>query len=410
MAVLKRGKFYYLRIRPFNETLINVRTMAQTKVEALRIERAVRTACGSQDYRSLDPESRETCVRMFRNQGWQMPADLSDQEPQEPPKEELTLWKAVQLCLTYPDVRNSTNKPRHENSFARIVERWGKKMPIKDIWIPQIKEYQMQRLNEGAAPSTINKEKSSLSKMFQVLVELRRIDINPARLVGNLSEKASQRHAYISWQDFQRIVEQLPAWFRSIAQTSYYTGMRRGEVVGLTRRKVRLADRMIFLGPDDVKERNWKRVPIHRELIPILEEVMKVRNLGTDALFLHNGEPVAHRDEFRWCWDRRISKMGFDPPPVFHDLRHTWKTNARRSGMDSEIREAILGHWFKAKSINERYGVVGDQEMIKAIDQMTFDHGPTVIIVRENHVKTITSVPGCDQGVIKSKKRKTGKL
>ena len=43
---------------------------------------------------------------------------------------------------------------------------------MKSIWIPQIKEYQIERLNEGAAPSTVNKEKATLSKMFQVLMEL----------------------------------------------------------------------------------------------------------------------------------------------------------------------------------------------------------------------------------------------
>lgn len=26
---------------------------------------------------------------------------------------------------------------------------------------------------------------------------------------------------------------------------------------------------------------------------------------------------------------------------------HTWKVNERRSGMDPEIREAIMGHWFR---------------------------------------------------------------
>jgi len=65
----------------------------------------------------------------------------------------------------------------------------------------------------------------------------------------------------------------------------------------------------------------------------------------------------------------------------FHDLRHTWKTNARRSGMDSEIRERILGHRTKGLSVTERYGVVSDQELIKAVDLLTFDHGETEIHV-----------------------------
>ena len=33
-------------------------------------------------------------------------------------------------------------------------------------------------------------------------------------------------------ETFHKILEFLPVWFRPIAQTAYYTGMRRGEVVG----------------------------------------------------------------------------------------------------------------------------------------------------------------------------------
>jgi hypothetical protein len=48
--------------------------------------------------------------------------------------------------------------------------------------------------------------------------------------------------------------------------------------------------------------------------------------------------------------------------------------------MDYQIAESIMGHWFKGKSINDRYGYIDDRELIRAIDGMTFDHGETVII------------------------------
>jgi hypothetical protein len=88
MAVKKRGKVYYLRIRPFDGKLINIKTMAQSKAEATKIERAVLTALGAGDYRGLDPVSREVCVRIFKNQSWEIPPDLSDNQPTG----ELTLW------------------------------------------------------------------------------------------------------------------------------------------------------------------------------------------------------------------------------------------------------------------------------------------------------------------------------
>ncbi len=54
--------------------------------------------------------------------------------------------------------------------------------------------------------------------------------------------------------------------------------------------------------------------------------------------------------------------------------------------MDPEIREAILGHSNRTLSVRERYGRISDHELLRAIDQMTFDHGNTEILVaRHRH-------------------------
>ena len=66
------------------------------------------------------------------------------------------------------------------------------------------------------------------------------------------------------------------------------------------------------------------------------------------------------------------------PWPRFHVLRHTWKTDAR-AGQGWPRSEAILGHWLQEKSVTERYGRISDEELVRAIDSMTFDHGATEI-------------------------------
>jgi len=49
--------------------------------------------------------------------------------------------------------------------------------------------------------------------------------------------------------------------------------------------------------------------------------------------------------------------------------------------MDPEIRESILGHAGKGKTVSERYGRISDQELVQEVDKMTFDHGPSEIVV-----------------------------
>jgi len=128
-------------------------------------------------------------------------------------------------------------------------------------------------------------------------------------------------------------------------------------------------------------------VPIHRDLVLILENVLRIQAFGTDKVFLIGGKPP-HRSSLKRPWAKAVKVLDMERRPRFHDLRHTWKTNARRSGMHPEIQESILGHATRQRSVSERYGRISDQELLAAIDLMTFDHGETeILIARERPEK-----------------------
>lgn len=58
------------------------------------------------------------------------------------------------------------------------------------------------------------------------------------------------------------------------------------------------------------------------------------------------------------------------------DFRHTWKTNAQRSGIDPAVRNAIAGH-ASVRPVEDRYIRISDEVLLEAVDSMTFDHGCT---------------------------------
>ncbi len=381
MSVEKRKSGFFLLIRPFGGKLIGVKTNAGTKSRAKEIEMAIRTACRCGDYRGLDPESREVCVRMFQNQGWEIPSALHRDDPV---RDTLTLWRAVEIFVNYPSVRNSKSKERYIYCLKHLVRKMGKEKPLRDLWAPDVRLYQAERVAEGASPTTVNWETSTLSRLFRVMIEQRLVDTNPVRMVEQFTRKSSEREAYIALHDVRLIAENCPGWFRPIVWTAFYTGMRRGEILGLKRSGVNLSRRIITLSPDETKEGHWKRVPIHKEPARILEEAMRLTILGCDDVFLlrdHKGLRPINYETGRNPWPRACRKLDLKKPwPRFHDLRHTWKTNARRSGMDPEIREAILGHATRERSVSERYGRISDHELVNAIDTMTFDHGETEIL------------------------------
>ena len=194
-----------------------------------------------------------------------------------------------------------------------------------------------------------------------------------------LSEKSGERQVSIGLKDVERIKDLCPVWFQDMIWMSYLSGMRKGEVFKLRWSNVNLSKRIIYFHATDTKEGKSKRVPIHRKLIEVFERIGKIRSLNDDKLFQVEPQSI-HKP-----WPRALKKLNWEKPtPRFHDLRHSWKTNARRSGIDSEIRELIMGHADKKLSVTERYGFVSDEELVTAIDKFTYDNGLTQILVASN--------------------------
>ncbi|MFH1112557.1 MAG: hypothetical protein V1792_01425 [Pseudomonadota bacterium] len=51
--------------------------------------------------------------------------------------------------------------------------------------------------------------------------------------------------------------------------------------------------------------------------------------------------------------------------------------------MDSSIAESILGHASKGRTVNDRYGYISDDELVRAVDAVTLDLGESKILVRK---------------------------
>jgi len=54
---------------------------------------------------------------------------------------------------------------------------------------------------------------------------------------------------------------------------------------------------------------------------------------------------------------------------IFHDLRHTFTTNARRAGVHKNVAMAIMGH-SSGGDMNRRYDTIEDSDLIEAIDKI----------------------------------------
>jgi integrase len=349
---------------------------------ARRIERALTAVMKYKDFRHLDDESRRVCIQLFRNRGWDLPPALITSAGHQRSAEELTLIKAIDYCLSDPEVATLTDPTRHEQSFAHILAYWGPEFPIKDLKVRQIKEYMLKRMHDGASGSTINKERGALSKMFKVLIQAELMDRNPVKDTNPADERDGQRDVYISFDDFLKLTSELPPWAEAIFRTLYYTGMRRGEVLSLTWEDVNLESRIIRLNASKTKERRPKRVPIHKLLVPDFLKARKLRSLSGHVFLTAKGSSP-HEDSLKLPWRKALDAVGLQPRPRIHDLRHTWLTNAMRSRLYPLIVDSIVGHGDRRKDVRSLYVTISDEDLVQEIDRMRFDLGETEIWVQK---------------------------
>ncbi len=385
MGIMKIGEKYYVSFK-WKGNRIRTVTPATNATDAKRIEKAVKTAFKILVYGHLDPEAQEVVVRTYDNNGWALPPELARPALEE----ELTLIGAVKEYLK-ADPKHRTE--RNLYAIDRIIEHFGEDSSVADIKVARIRKYQKER-QKKVENATVNREVAVLSGILRVQVEQETIDFNPCLLVKRLP--ANQRDSYLSWEDYSKLLEH-SWWLHDILVTLYYTGMRFNEVVSLKWEMYKPERRMLILPPDLTKEGKNpkklklrpKRIPLRQEVVEILESLRKgdgqnvVKAMG--LIFMYSGRFKNHcgtyqgkavdRSMIRKAWDRAKRLAGLQSLQV-RDFRHSWKTNAQRSGMDPTVRNLIVGHSTE-RSVEDRYIRVSDEELLRAIDKMSFDNGCT---------------------------------
>ena len=105
---------------------IGIKLDVTSKTEAKGIEAMVTRACRTRNYGALDQVSREVCIRMFVNQKWELLPELGGTVA-DAPKMELTLWRACELLMKYPETGAKKEMPLSscELSMTHLVRIIG---------------------------------------------------------------------------------------------------------------------------------------------------------------------------------------------------------------------------------------------------------------------------------------------
>jgi integrase len=210
---------------------------------------------------------------------------------------------------------------------------------------------------DGPGPSTAAKCYRLLRTILGTAVEDGLIARNPCVIKGGGIERSTERPV-ASFEEIEALADAVGPRYRALVLTAAYTGLRLGELLGLTRKHVDLRSQTVtvvqqrqILGdgtellapPKSAAGRRTVSLP--ETLTTELADHLEAFTPAGDDAFVFVGErsqPLTRRVwQERWNDARR--KLGLEHLH-FHDLRHTGNTIAAATGASTRDLMARLGH------------------------------------------------------------------
>ena len=254
-----------------------------------------------------------------------------------------------------------------ERSRVRALENFFGNIPVNKITPSLIEDYKVHRLNEDSyrgkkvTTTTVNRELSSLHRIFSRLVDDEKYDRNPVKKVKKEKEN-DPRDRVLSKKEFELLVSAADNYLKPILMVAYGTGMRKQEILKLKRDRVDLKAGFIRLKAEDTKTREGRAIPLDKSLIQTLRTVMLKRSKNHDYVFSRNGKPIGDCRKAFLSACKEANIEGF----VFHDFRHTWITNKRREGHDYFKIMVASGH--RTIEVFKRYNKIDETDLRSLVE------------------------------------------
>jgi integrase len=252
-------------------------------------------------------------------------------------------------------------RPRTRDTYAsqlvHITSTFAT-VPLGKITPASVRAWHGALAKSGLHPNTVAKVYRLFRTMLDTAVDDGLIRTNPVHIKGAAVERAVER-PLVEWDDVARIADAIHPRFRALVWLGAASGLRFGELTGLTRRQVDLDARTLrvdqalaFIRQDGPTLVPPKSAAAHRTVaIPSSVAAMLAEHLdantepGADSLVFTSvtGSPLLNR-YFAPHWKRALAAAEVDASVRFHDLRHLAGTAAASAGASLREVMARMGH------------------------------------------------------------------
>jgi integrase len=238
-----------------------------------------------------------------------------------------------------------------------IVPRFGKTQ-LGDISTPAVREWRSTLLaGDKPGSSTVAKAYRLLRTILNTALEDRFINENPCKIKNAGKEEAAERPT-ATVNEVYALADAIGDSFRAVVIVAAFSGLRKGEILGLTRRNFNLARRELTVEQQlqELKDGSfyWTKPKSHAGYRTITLPVSVMQELkehlerypvdGVDSLIFRqeDGQPIS-RAVIDRAW-RKARKAVNMEHLHFHDLRHTGQEFAVDSGASGPDLKKRMGH------------------------------------------------------------------
>lgn len=285
------------------------------------------------------------------------------------------------LILVADDYKNNGRRSadRVAQASTRLREYFGEHRRAREI--EDVSAYQAQRLEDGAARSTVNYECAILRRGFRLALKKRRVASVPN---FDLLHVSNARQGFFEREQYEAVVRHLPEDLKVVARVAFITGWRaNSELLSRQWRHANFEAGCLRLDAGETKNGEGREFPFTPELRAIMEaQLARVKQIQRSTgqvvpcLFFRFGgqgrAAVGSRiKDLRGAWKRACRDAGV-PGRLIHDFRRTAVRNLIRAGVPTEVAMKLTGH--KSQEVFRRYAIIDEGMKREAVAKLAALH------------------------------------
>jgi integrase len=291
------------------------------------------------------------------------------------PESEMTFDELAKWYLNLKSVRKLVSFDRYEDALNNFAKVFGRTF-LGDIKQTDLEEYQIERKGQGVADATVDYEIKIAQAAVNKAFDNDKVDgacLKAFRRTKRLLKfGANARNIKVTVEQYLKLLDHAPPYYRPVLIVAYNTGMRKGEIKNLRWSHIDWKNMMIRLPKEVTKEGKPKSIPINHHVQAVLDKLPRTIH---DYVITYKGRPMTGNNNLRSQFPRACKKAKIPYGRkqaggiTFHDIRTAVKSYMEEAGVGEARRDAILGH--SKKGMDAHYLFVSDESLRQGMDQYT---------------------------------------